>query len=293
MRLVIQRVKGARLEVNGELISEIGKGYNVFVGVTKEDTIENVKRAARRIATVRLFKDEEGSVYDNVKNKIVLLNKHNSKYGLSSTVTKDLIDCKDEMLNVFNELKVHDVFFNLLHYSSFKEEKEWVDFYNSMSDFILDSNKKLEEIHIREGRIRDQLNLLSGEILKFQSCGAVGLNQITVQPDGSVCICQGDSRSSKNVIGNINNDSIEDMLKNKSVKKWTNYYTMCRKECKYCEALFVCGGGCPLQSEALFGSRDALDKASCLFYKKFLTCYLKKYYNIVKEGECYDNNSKS
>lgn len=68
MRLVIQRVKGARLEVDGELISEIGKGYNVFVGVTREDTIENVKRAARRIATVRLFKDEEGKLKYSIKD---------------------------------------------------------------------------------------------------------------------------------------------------------------------------------------------------------------------------------
>ena len=68
MRLVIQRVKAARLEVNGELISEIGKGYNVFVGVTKEDTIENVKKVARRIATVRLFKDEEGKLKYSIKD---------------------------------------------------------------------------------------------------------------------------------------------------------------------------------------------------------------------------------
>ena len=68
MRLVIQRVKAARLEVDGELISEIGKGYNVFVGVTKEDTIENVKKAARRIATVRLFKDEEGKLKYSIKD---------------------------------------------------------------------------------------------------------------------------------------------------------------------------------------------------------------------------------
>ena len=68
MRLVIQRVKSARLEVDNELISEIGKGYNVFVGVTREDTIENVKRAARRIATVRLFKDEEGKLKYSIKD---------------------------------------------------------------------------------------------------------------------------------------------------------------------------------------------------------------------------------
>lgn len=59
MRIVIQRVKSSRLEVDNQLVSEIGKGYNVFVGVTNTDTIENVKKVARRIATVRLFKDEE------------------------------------------------------------------------------------------------------------------------------------------------------------------------------------------------------------------------------------------
>lgn len=66
MRIVIQRVKSARLEVDNELISEIGKGYNVFVGVTCEDTIENVKKVARRIATVRLFKDEEGKLKHSI-----------------------------------------------------------------------------------------------------------------------------------------------------------------------------------------------------------------------------------
>lgn len=59
MRFVIQRVKSSRLEVDNKLVSEIGVGYNVFVGVTNLDTMDNVKRSARRIATVRLFKDEE------------------------------------------------------------------------------------------------------------------------------------------------------------------------------------------------------------------------------------------
>lgn len=66
MRIVIQRVHKSRLEVAGELISEIGKGYNVFVGVTRDDTEENMKRVARRIATVRLFKDENDKLAYNV-----------------------------------------------------------------------------------------------------------------------------------------------------------------------------------------------------------------------------------
>ena len=69
MKIVIQRVHKARLEVDGEVVSEIGHGYNVFVGVTRDDTIDNVKRVARRIATVRLFKDENVAILQNYFKK--------------------------------------------------------------------------------------------------------------------------------------------------------------------------------------------------------------------------------
>lgn len=66
MRIVIQRVHKSRLEVDNEVVSEIGFGYNVFVGVTRDDTMDNVKKAARRIATVRLFKDENEKLNNNI-----------------------------------------------------------------------------------------------------------------------------------------------------------------------------------------------------------------------------------
>lgn len=66
MKIVIQRVHKSRLEVDNEVVSEIGKGYNVFVGVTRDDTMDNVKRVARRIATVRLFKDENDKLNNNI-----------------------------------------------------------------------------------------------------------------------------------------------------------------------------------------------------------------------------------
>ena len=66
MKIVIQRVHKSRLEVDNEIVSEIGFGYNVFVGVTRDDTMENVKRVARRIATVRLFKDETDKLNNNI-----------------------------------------------------------------------------------------------------------------------------------------------------------------------------------------------------------------------------------
>ena len=66
MRIVIQRVKSSRLEVDGEVVSEIGLGLNVFVGVMKDDTIDNLKKIAKRIATIRLFPDENDKLNFNV-----------------------------------------------------------------------------------------------------------------------------------------------------------------------------------------------------------------------------------
>ena len=65
MRLVIQRVKSARLEVDGKLISEIGVGLMVLVGVMKGDTKEQVKKVANKISTIRIF-EEDGKMNKNL-----------------------------------------------------------------------------------------------------------------------------------------------------------------------------------------------------------------------------------
>ena len=59
MRLVIQRVKNAKLSVNNQLISEIGVGLMVFVGVCKDDTITQVKKCANKISTIRIFEEDD------------------------------------------------------------------------------------------------------------------------------------------------------------------------------------------------------------------------------------------
>ena len=59
MRLVIQRVKNASLSVDNELVSEIGVGLMVFVGVCKGDTLVQVKKAANKIATIRIIEEDE------------------------------------------------------------------------------------------------------------------------------------------------------------------------------------------------------------------------------------------
>ena len=60
MRLVIQRVSSASVEIGGELFSSIGRGLMILVGVEKEDTEADMKWLAAKASAMRIFPDEEG-----------------------------------------------------------------------------------------------------------------------------------------------------------------------------------------------------------------------------------------
>ena len=60
MRAVIQRVKAASVTVEGQVISEIGKGLLIFLGIAQEDTVADIDYMASKIANLRIFEDTEG-----------------------------------------------------------------------------------------------------------------------------------------------------------------------------------------------------------------------------------------
>lgn len=60
MRMLIQRVKEASVTIGGEQRSAIGKGFLVLLGVTHEDTEEDMEYLAQKLLKIRLFDDENG-----------------------------------------------------------------------------------------------------------------------------------------------------------------------------------------------------------------------------------------
>ncbi len=60
MRLLIQRVKRASVEIEGVVKGAIAQGLLVFVGVTHEDTEEDLEYLAQKLLKIRLFDDENG-----------------------------------------------------------------------------------------------------------------------------------------------------------------------------------------------------------------------------------------
>ncbi len=58
MRAVIQRVKWARVDVAGETVAQIGPGFLALVGVEEGDAQTDMRYIAGKIATLRIFEDE-------------------------------------------------------------------------------------------------------------------------------------------------------------------------------------------------------------------------------------------
>ena len=59
MRAVVQRVKSSKVEINGKVVSEIGFGLNVLLGICEEDTEDDVKFLADKILNLRIFEEYE------------------------------------------------------------------------------------------------------------------------------------------------------------------------------------------------------------------------------------------
>lgn len=68
MRAVVQRVKSARVEVEGECVGVIDGGLLVFLGVTHNDSDKDAKYLAEKIAGLRIFEDADDKMNLSVQD---------------------------------------------------------------------------------------------------------------------------------------------------------------------------------------------------------------------------------
>jgi D-tyrosyl-tRNA(Tyr) deacylase len=68
LRVVLQRVKSASVAVEDEMISEVGPGLLLFVGVAVSDGEAEADWLAEKLAGLRIFNDEEGKMNLSVRD---------------------------------------------------------------------------------------------------------------------------------------------------------------------------------------------------------------------------------
>jgi D-tyrosyl-tRNA(Tyr) deacylase len=68
MRLVVQRVRRASVDVDGVRIAEIGRGLLLLVGIAPEDADVDLRRAAGKIVDLRIFEDDAGKMNRSLRD---------------------------------------------------------------------------------------------------------------------------------------------------------------------------------------------------------------------------------
>ena len=68
MRVVIQRVNKAQVDINGEIVGKIKRGFLLLVGIAEGDELDVIKKATDKIAKMRIFEDEDGKTNLSLKD---------------------------------------------------------------------------------------------------------------------------------------------------------------------------------------------------------------------------------
>lgn len=68
MKAVIQRVKRASVTVSGELVSEIGQGYMILLGIVEGDTMRELDALTAKVSKLRVFADENDKMNLSIRD---------------------------------------------------------------------------------------------------------------------------------------------------------------------------------------------------------------------------------
>lgn len=72
----------------------------------------------------------------------------------------------------------------------------------------------------------------------------------------------------------IFHNSFSDIIQTQIFREWQNNLTVNKDKCLNCPAIYICGGGCAMQSHDLFGNLNAIDEAFCIHSKYTLEILL-------------------
>ena len=68
MKLVVQRVKNAKVEVDGKTVGIINQGFLVLLGVTHTDTRSEADYLVKKLCNLRVFEDDNGKMNLGLKD---------------------------------------------------------------------------------------------------------------------------------------------------------------------------------------------------------------------------------
>lgn len=219
--------------------------------------------------------------YDVVKQKIALCREMDVPFSLSITITKTLLEHKNNILAKILALSPQTIAFNLLIPN--KDTLQDDDYYKDATDFMLDAFSQLREIGMYEDRIMRKVHSFKENKMHLYDCCASGGNQYVIAPDGTIGICHGYLNDRKYFSANVSDVGF-DFREHSDYQYWKKRTPLLMPQCQECECLSICGGGCPYAADYMYGAIYELDTRFCIHAKKVLNWLIKDLYQQIKKN---------
>ena len=203
--------------------------------------------------------------------------------SFSVTLTEESLKSKDGILDLIKKYNIKGFGFNILMNSDGLGLRP--DYYKRASKFIIDCFVELRKFGIYEDRVMRKVKAFQKAQIYYSDCAAQSGGQIVFVPDGSIGVCHGCLAERKYFISNVDDKNF-DASKNETLKEWASLSPVNKEECQDCEALGICGGGCPIDAINKNGEKDihGIDRRFCVHAKMTLEFLIRDLYRIIKEN---------
>lgn len=117
MKIVLQRVKKASVEIDNKLCSSINEGLLLLFGVEKGDSEDKIEFLSSKVLSLRIFEDEKGKMnlsVQDIKGEVLVV----SQFTLASDCKKGLRPSFDRAMEPEIAKKMYEKFTKLLKESN-------------------------------------------------------------------------------------------------------------------------------------------------------------------------------
>jgi len=257
------------LATNGTLlnrkIAKLLKRYNIKVSIGL-DGIKNVNDYYR--------KDSEGNgTFNRVIRAMTILRQEGVDIWISSALTPYSIRYNNRFINILERYKVDQFGFNILRGKTLpflKRKTERYHYYKMASDFIVRFSRSSEISKIYERQIEERLRLFKEEKFCIIDCGGC-TGQLVIHPNGDITNCPLVSRRIQNL---TNTDSKFRIWDTSITKNWQKRLPLYNKRCTSCNAISICGGGCPWNVHSISRNIALRDNSICVLNNKVFEDWL-------------------
>jgi len=279
-----QRYYGPRIkyqvQTNGTLFTdyaiELIKKYKIDVGIS----IDGYKCIND---CTRIYPDGSSS-YESVEKGMKKLYENNILFGVLFLITKHNVNHLTDILDWCKDVGIDRIGFNTFTPLGYGKEEDLAPDINELTqnvikeiDWLIEYNQK--EINTTRKFIYEReiesyvVRILNPEKCAHMCtdipCGA-GKYHLSVDVDGKINICDCFYGMDDFVIGNINTQSLDEILQNPLVQEFNGRTIDKLEGCQNCDN-HICHGGCPSHNVLFLNSKDGL-------YKKSYKC---NYYNTI------------